>query len=700
MKRGKFTVILVVLLFLLTACTPVQGSLTILGESERSMDIGDTLQLECRTEHIDGEITWSASGKCVSVDANGLVTATALGASVVKASAGIYSDSVLIYVNRSSAPCGIGLSADRTVISVGENAVLSANYRYDGGVGEQNGVFSYEIIKGDAATLEGNILHGVSAGSVEVVAGDGTLQSDPLTVTVVGSSTGGIALTAEKQEILVGESTRLFARFTGEDLVEQDTDFSYRIIDGSDYAELDDDILTGCAVGTVKVIAESGGAESNVLSIQVIERGGEIRLWADKYYLAEGESTLLHTSWGEGVTYEAVQNASCITLSGNTVTGRAVGETSLVAKAGEVVSNAITLTVVADGTTPKSITLTSDRTTVSVGETAALSFAVTPTSAARNIAFRVLEGDAEVIGNKVIPQSGEPVSVIGIIGGVASNAVTLNPITLSSDPYMNVSESSFYSDYSPAESAEDAAYRSDHYLMSGDISDQDQAPTTANRPMMGGLYVRNSASIYSEDGDTYFVIDPQGNLASKIYRDGAYVTLEDVAAYLFAFGDIPPNYTEDKSGKPSSSPWGEYLRLNHSSFSGDTSRYPYEPVLPDIRGAGGKLYYYEIDIGTTGTDCDPSYSIRPYNNGRTITRGAARIVYTRYNANMDAFTSVNEKYLFYTYNHYNDFQEYLNYQGGWGEMFGNITGGGSLSSSTDYNPTAYVPIMLRSFFLL
>ena len=51
-------------------------------------------------------------------------------------------------------------------------------------------------------------------------------------------------------------------------------------------------------------------------------------------------------------------------------------------------------------------------------------------------------------------------------------------------------------------------------------------------------------------------------------------------------------------------------------------------------------------------------------------------------------------FVFYTYNHYNDFQEYLNYYGGWGEMFGNITGGGTLSSKRDYNPTPYVAVVL------
>ena len=101
-----------------------------------------------------------------------------------------------------------------------------------------------------------------------------------------------------------------------------------------------------------------------------------------------------------------------------------------------------------------------------------------------------------------------------------------------------------------------------------------------------------------------------------------------------------------------------------------------------------------MDIGTTGTDCDPSYVAAIYNNGTTITRGAARIVYTCSDYDGNGRVDDDERYVFYTYNHYNDFQEYLNYIGGWGEMFGNITGGGSISSDIDYNPTDYVAVTL------
>ncbi len=266
------------------------------------------------------------------------------------------------------------------------------------------------------------------------------------------------------------------------------------------------------------------------------------------------------------------------------------------------------------------------------------------------------------------------------------------------DPYLSVSKNEFYENYTPATDYWDSYFRSQHGLMSGSIDKQDQNPTISeSRPMENDMYLKNTSQLYSYDGHAYTVLDSNGDIAFTVYEGGGYVTLEEVAAYIFAFGDIPANYTSAKKGSPSSSPWGEYLRLNHSAFSGSTSKYPYEPALPFISGCGGPLYYYEIDIGTTGTDCDPSYTAYHYNDGSRITRGAARIVYSRYDANHNEIIDINEKYVFYTNNHYNDFREYLNYEGGWGEIFGNITGGGSISSKSNYNPTPYVPVLSHDF---
>ena len=267
------------------------------------------------------------------------------------------------------------------------------------------------------------------------------------------------------------------------------------------------------------------------------------------------------------------------------------------------------------------------------------------------------------------------------------------PTLSGNDPYAGVSKTEFYRNYTPAKSWEDAYYRSQHGLLSGSITVPDQMHQPAvYQPKKDGMYIKNTSYRYEDGGKTYIVTDSQGNEVLRIYQGGGYITLEEVAAYMIAFGgsadSIPANYTSKKSGKPASSIWGEYLRVNHSYFSGNTSSYPYEPVLPNISGCGGSLQYYEMDIGTTGTKT-PTQTSGQYNNGTKIIRGAARLVYGRRDINGNCIFERNEIYVFYTYNHYNDFVEYLNYFGGWGKVFGNTTGGGVFDSETKYNPTPY-----------
>lgn len=337
---------------------------------------------------------------------------------------------------------------------------------------------------------------------------------------------------------------------------------------------------------------------------------------------------------------------------------------------------------------------------LTVGSTMLIDAIVIPENRKNEVVYNIVSGSeyASLNGNILSAKQVGTVIINAYIDNVVSNTLEITIEELLSDPYENMSKQEFYSNYQEATSYMDAYYRSLHGFMSGSIEDQDDEPTISiYQPKENGIYLKNSYTYYSADGNAYLVLDANGEVVKTIYKGGGYVTLEDVAAYVFAFGDIPANYTSSKKGSPSTSIWGEYLRLNNSKFSGDTSRYPYEPELPNISGCGGELVYYEIDLGTTGTDTGGGYDVAVYNDGYSITRGAARIVYSRYDKNGDQIIDINEKFVFYTYNHYNDFQEYLNYEGGWGEMFGNITGGGKLSSKTNYNPTPYVQTILKDF---
>lgn len=391
------------------------------------------------------------------------------------------------------------------------------------------------------------------------------------------------------------------------------------------------------------------------------------------------------------IKYEITSGQNLITIENNKIYTLKSGDVSLVAKANDVTSNEISLNIYDFKVgLSKSVAKVNEKIYLSIDDNfKKYSFGI-ETNNDRIISLGVENNSFYIAGNEV----GEVrVKLCDYFNEIYSNYFDIKIVN--EESYEDIPKDEFYKNYVRATSNEDAKKRSEAYLMSGNLDVDDQEPIISNyQKEEDGKLVHNN-NYYYKDENTYVVVDCYGNEVFEVYKDGAYITLEEVAAYIYAFGDVPTNYYENRYNYPypSESPWGEYLRLNNNEFSGDTDKYPYEPILPRISGCGGDLIYYEVDIGTTGTDCDPRYPSEIYNDGYSITRGAARIVYSRYyESDGSLITSLEDRYVFYTYNHYNDFQEYLNYQNGWGEMFGNITGGGDISSyDPNFPPTDYVP---------
>lgn len=259
------------------------------------------------------------------------------------------------------------------------------------------------------------------------------------------------------------------------------------------------------------------------------------------------------------------------------------------------------------------------------------------------------------------------------------------------DPYENIDKKDFYSNYEVASSYEDSYFRTKHNLMSGDITPQGHIPPTG-AVSLNNKDVRVSTATYvlDEKGNYLaYVINNLNGEDSIIYYGGGYTSINEVAAYLLAFGEVPVNNKFDKNSKGRKSSveaWGEYGRCNMGEFYGNNSNYPYEPSLPK----NDTLYYCETDFGTLGgySNVSPSktYVQTIYNNGKTINRGAARFCFIADRK----IKSIDERHVFYTYNHYNDFQEYLNYLDGFGTRFGNESSGNQYcANANDYYNSKY-----------
>lgn len=723
MKKVAIALILIILCCSLCGCGLIlqqpqedETSIAIDCGDTLTLKEGETMQLTAIVKGLSGTHRWESNDtSVVDVNANGLVRARRTGVAIISVSIGKKFAATVVTVTENKESLSVELSCSREDLLVGETATLSATVTPS----KYSDLVEYHIQSGaNVVSISGDTITALAEGTATIYASVNDKVSRSITITVVDNRIiiESITLSIDKTQLKIGETATLTSTVVPskyanlvEYFIEYDTDHAT----SSNNVILSGNVISAIDEGTVQIGAKIGAYRSNIVTVTIEGStvvADSVTVSAQKYYVTEGDyttlsATVVPSTMANLVKYEIVGTTNLAYITEDRFYAMSQGDVQVIAKVGGTISEPITIRIISSGGTPTSITLSTSATNVAKGGYATLSYTVFPTASAKDIEYLVIEGEdnVEVLSNTVKVINKAPAKIVGRIGSVLSNVIEINPNTISSDPYTGVSYDEFHNakTYKKATSYKDAQYRTDHNLMSGDISAQDQAPTIAeNRPyyVQNGktTFYRNSTVLFLDGGNTYIVFDADGYVVNLIYKGGAYVTLEEVAAYVMAFGDVPSNYISANKGSPSTSVWKTFLRLNHATFKGNTNKYPYEPELPNINGCGGTYEYKEIDIGTTGTDCDPSRIPKIYNDGKTITRGAARIVYAQSDGGT-RFTDINERYVFYTYNHYNDFQEYLNYQYGWGEMFGNITGGGTLSSKTDYNPTSYVTVAMHAF---
>ena len=281
------------------------------------------------------------------------------------------------------------------------------------------------------------------------------------------------------------------------------------------------------------------------------------------------------------------------------------------------------------------------------------------------------------------------------------------------DPYLNINEDEFYQDYKISDSYADAYYRTLHGLLSGENIEEDGSYKQHNdAPMYDETtYLKNAYARFgiNKEGERIsYTINTLDGSDYTIYKGGIYVSMNDVAAYLFAFNELPVNHLAGANLKNEAvERYGEFGRVNFNKYTGPSAtKYQYEPYL---KGQDDKtLFYREIDFGANiGSDHYFSYKSK-YNSSNG--RGPFRLLlansydssYT-YNKKSEEYstpnpTEIDDRYVYYTYNHYNDFLEYLNYYDGFAAPFGNCTAGIAQNQYVASNPpTERVDSILATF---
>lgn len=313
---------------------------------------------------------------------------------------------------------------------------------------------------------------------------------------------------------------------------------------------------------------------------------------------------------------------------------------------------------------------------------------------------------------------------------LSADFVTYDPLN---NPYSDIDtdeeKETFYATYTPAHSAIDAKYRSEMGLLSGNNTDSKYLPKDNAKKDTSKInslrsktlnYIVNSET---NNKDAYIFYNLDGTF-TPIYYEGAYWTMNETAAYLFGFGKCPINQDYDKyeaKELESSKTWWKYGRVNRGFYDGPVKeKYAYESFFVGMENKD--IYYTETDFGNSTyyneTVYDEQYKPMPYikkdNEGKynifTSTpgdRGVLRFVFTSVFENVlpraykasHASEISNENYknvyynrVYYTFNHYNDWHEFLNYEDGWGQAFGNIIRGNSYNEMDKVTDKNYAPI--------
>jgi hypothetical protein len=317
-------------------------------------------------------------------------------------------------------------------------------------------------------------------------------------------------------------------------------------------------------------------------------------------------------------------------------------------------------------------------------------------------------------------------TVIDLEDKVVETTTVTNPLT---NPYLdidtNVEKAAFYKTYTVANSPLDAKYRTEAGLLSGKNTEDKYMPLDNSR--IDNSKVNNYRSttmnyILDEDSEeqvAYLLFSLDGKY-TPIYKDGAYFTMNELASYTVGFGALPANQNYDKNEKmqdKASSTWWKYGRVNRGPFSGPVkASYKHESWFVGMKE--NDIKYTETDFGNStyynSTEYDSQYKTMPYikdqkdgsfviNSGTEGDRGVLRFVFTseyennQNKKNSSATTKKNYKNqyyrrCYYTFNHYNDWHEYLNYEDGWGKVFGNMTLGNGYGENFPHSEEKFAPI--------
>lgn len=458
MKKIKTALIALSCLFLvgggLTACNPEDPTpiVTISNGETATLEVGETLQLNVTKEHTDDAITYTSSNNEVAtVSDTGLVTAVAKGEATITAEAGDITDTIKITVTEAVVPPepdvqveSVTLNKTEITLEAGTTETLTATVLPENATDK---TVTWETSDTKVATVANGVVTAVAKGEATITAKAGE-KSATCKVTVTETDYSIAQITTANQTYTVrGE---VVAENTGAILISDGEDALY-IFSNSlpSQFELGDYVEATGKVESWNNAFQMSYKDTN-LKVTKLENGPEITFPAPTPLTAEianGWKTTSEftTSDIKEYTWTAVAgkagNFDTFNIDGSDVdiepvyldssawkfeTGKAYKVTAYFIGYHNYAS--IMLTGLEETTIPvESITLTADKTEVSVGETVTLSATLSPNGASGTVSYNIIEGSefATLNGNVLTANSAGVVKVQASVGEIKSKEITV-----------------------------------------------------------------------------------------------------------------------------------------------------------------------------------------------------------------------------------------------------------------------------------
>ena len=399
-------------------------------EKGESVTIMATVMPEDAT---DKTITWASSDEAVAtVDAEGKVTAVALGEATITATCGEVSTYCTVTVVATPAE-SITISQETATLKVGETVELTATVMPEDATDK---TVSWTSSDEAVATVdaEGKVT-AVALGEATITATCGEV-STYCTVTVVATPAESITISQETATLKVGETVELTATVMPEDATDKTVSWT-----SSDEAVATVDAegkVTAVALGEATVTAKCGEVSTYCTVTVVATPAESITISQETATLKVGKTVELtatvmpEDATDKTITWASSDEAVATVDAEGKVTAVALGEATITATCGEV-STYCTVTVVA--TPAESITISQETATLKVGETVELTATVMPEDATdKTVSWTssdeaVATVDAEGKVTAVALGEAEITATAADGSGISANClVTVNPV--------------------------------------------------------------------------------------------------------------------------------------------------------------------------------------------------------------------------------------------------------------------------------